>query len=184
GLVDPAGRPARLRAKHQHHVRPGDRLPDHAGLRLQPAVQRGHDPRVRAVRDDVLHAHRLPRRARLRRRADARRDPVPRPLRPVLGAPPRRRRGRVAVLALRRRGLDPAVLDPVPAVERDRAMPSFGRNANAVIIGVACVVTAILYGALAPVFGYRIEWAGVTMLIALGAALGIMFFVLHTGGGE
>ena len=63
-------------------------------------------------------------------------------------------------------------------------MPSFGRNANAVIIGVACVVTAILYGALAPVFGYRIEWAGVTMLIALGAALGIMFFVLHTGHGE
>ena len=63
-------------------------------------------------------------------------------------------------------------------------MPSFGRNANAVIIGVACVITAILYGALAPVFGYRIEWAGVTMLIALGAALGIMFFVLHTGGGE
>ena len=63
-------------------------------------------------------------------------------------------------------------------------MPSFGRNANAVIIGVACLVTAILYGALAPVFGYRIEWAGVTMLIALGAALGIMFFVLHTGGGE
>ena len=63
-------------------------------------------------------------------------------------------------------------------------MPSFGRNANAVIIGVACVITAMLYGALAPVFGYRIEWAGVTMLIALGAALGIMFFVLHTGGGE
>ena len=63
-------------------------------------------------------------------------------------------------------------------------MPSFGRNANAVIIGVACVVTAILYGALAPVFGYRVEWVGVTMLTALGAALGIMFFVLHTGGGE
>jgi hypothetical protein len=30
-----------------------------------------------------------------------------------------------------------------------------------------------------------VEWAGVTMLIALGAALGIMFFVLHTEhGGE
>jgi fatty acid desaturase len=63
-------------------------------------------------------------------------------------------------------------------------MPSFGRNSNAIIIGVSCVVIAILYGGLAPVFGYRIEWAGVTMLIALGAALGIMFFVLHTGGGE
>jgi fatty acid desaturase len=63
-------------------------------------------------------------------------------------------------------------------------MPRLGRNANAIIIGVGCVVTAILYGALAPVFGYRVEWAGVTMLVALGAALGIMFFVLHTGGGE
>jgi len=63
-------------------------------------------------------------------------------------------------------------------------MPSFGRNTNAIIIGVACVVTAVLYGGLAPVFGYHVEWAGVTMLTALGAALGIMFFVLHTGGGE
>jgi len=63
-------------------------------------------------------------------------------------------------------------------------MPSFGRNTNAIVIAVGCVVTAILYGGLAPVFGYRVEWAGVTMLVALGAALGIMFFVLHTGGGE
>jgi hypothetical protein len=60
----------------------------------------------------------------------------------------------------------------------------FGRHLNAIIIGIVCVVTGIVYGALAPVFGYRIEWAGVTMLIALGAALGIMFFVLHTGQGE
>lgn len=58
------------------------------------------------------------------------------------------------------------------------------RNTNAIIIAVACVVIAVAYGALAPVFGYRIEWAGVTMLIALGAALGIMFAVLRTGHGE
>jgi len=63
-------------------------------------------------------------------------------------------------------------------------MPSLGRNGNAIVIGVACVVTGVLYGALAPVFGYRIEWAGVTMLIALGAALGIMVFVLNSGRGE
>ena len=60
----------------------------------------------------------------------------------------------------------------------------FGRHVNAIIIAIACVVTGALYAALAPVFGYHIEWAGVTMLIALGAALGIMFFVLHTGQGE
>ena len=63
-------------------------------------------------------------------------------------------------------------------------MPSFGRHVNAIIIAIACVVTGVLYGALAPVFNYHIEWAGVTMLVALGAALGIMFFVLHTGQGE
>ena len=63
-------------------------------------------------------------------------------------------------------------------------MGGFGRHVNAIIIGIACVVTGVLYGALAPVFGYHVEWAGVTMLIALGAALGIMFFVLHTGQGE
>jgi hypothetical protein len=63
-------------------------------------------------------------------------------------------------------------------------MPRLGRHGNAIIIGVACVATAVVYGALAPVFGYRVEWAGVTMLIALGAALGIMFFVLHTERGE
>ena len=58
------------------------------------------------------------------------------------------------------------------------------RYRNPIIIGIACVVTGVVYGYFAPIFGYRVEWAGVTMLIALGAALGIMFLVLHTGGGE
>ena len=61
---------------------------------------------------------------------------------------------------------------------------SISRHGNAIMIAIACVVTGVLYGALAPVFGYQIEWAGVTMLIALGAALGIMFAVLRTGHGE
>ena len=60
----------------------------------------------------------------------------------------------------------------------------FGRHFNAIVIAIACVVMGILYGALAEPFGYRVEWAGVTMLVALGAALGLMFFVLHTGPGE
>jgi ABC-type multidrug transport system permease subunit len=58
------------------------------------------------------------------------------------------------------------------------------RHRNAIIIAIGCVVTAFLYGWLAPYFGYKPEWAGVTMLAALGAALGIMFFVLHTEHGE
>lgn len=58
------------------------------------------------------------------------------------------------------------------------------QHRNALIIAVACVITAVAYAALAPVFGYRVEWAGATMLVALGAALGLMFLVLHTGHGE
>jgi type III secretory pathway component EscT len=58
------------------------------------------------------------------------------------------------------------------------------RSRNAIIIAIACVVLGITYGALAPVFHYKIEWAGVTMLIALGAAMGIMVAVLDTGHGE
>jgi hypothetical protein len=58
------------------------------------------------------------------------------------------------------------------------------RHRNAILIGVGCVVTAALYGGLAPVFDYQIEWAGVTMLVALGAALGIMVAVLSAGHGE
>ena len=56
-----------------------------------------------------------------------------------------------------------------------------GRHRNAILIGISCVVLAALYGGLAPVFNYHIEWAGVTMLIALGAALGIMVGVLEAG---
>jgi hypothetical protein len=59
-----------------------------------------------------------------------------------------------------------------------------GRHLTAILIFVGCVVLGVLYGALAPVFGYRVEWAGVTMLIALGAALGLMVFVLDTGHRE
>ena len=58
-------------------------------------------------------------------------------------------------------------------------MLRFGRNS--ILIGIACVVLGIAYGALAPVFNYKIEWAGVTMLIALGAAMAIMVAVLDTG---
>ena len=58
------------------------------------------------------------------------------------------------------------------------------RHRNAVIIAIGCLVTGGLYAGLARPLGYNIEWAGVTMLVALGAALGIMFFVLHTEHGE
>ena len=58
------------------------------------------------------------------------------------------------------------------------------RSRNAILIGVACVLTAVAYAGLAEPFGYDIEWAGVTMLVALGAAMGIMVAVLDTGHGD
>ncbi len=58
------------------------------------------------------------------------------------------------------------------------------QHRNALFIAIACLVTAVLYGVLAEPLGYKIEWAGVVMLIALGVALGLMFLVLHTGHGE
>lgn len=63
-------------------------------------------------------------------------------------------------------------------------MPGFGRHQNAIIIFLGTAATGILYGLLAEPLGYRPEWAGVTMLVALGASLGIMFFFLHTEHGE
>ena len=58
------------------------------------------------------------------------------------------------------------------------------RQRNSIIIGVTFVVIAIAYGGLAPVLGYKIEWAGVTMLFALGFALGIMSYVLTSGSSD
>ncbi|MCI0346817.1 MAG: hypothetical protein L0221_15450 [Chloroflexi bacterium] len=52
---------------------------------------------------------------------------------------------------------------------------------NAAIVGIAFIVVAILYGALAPVFGYEVEFAGVTMLFALGIAMALMAYVLIAG---
>ena len=58
------------------------------------------------------------------------------------------------------------------------------RQRNSIVIGVTFVVIAVAYGGLAPFFGYGIEWAGVTMLFALGAALGIMSYVLTSGSSD
>ncbi len=52
---------------------------------------------------------------------------------------------------------------------------------NVLAIGAVFIVVAIVYAALAPVLGYRIEWAGVTMLCALGVAMALMAYVLITG---
>ena len=58
------------------------------------------------------------------------------------------------------------------------------RRRNSILIGVGCVVVAIAYGGLAQPLGYKIEWAGVTMLFALGFALGILSYVLTSGSSD
>jgi hypothetical protein len=55
---------------------------------------------------------------------------------------------------------------------------------NTIVIGVAFVVTAAVYALGAVPLGYHIEWAGVTMLGALGVAMAIMFYVLIAGSSE
>ena len=58
------------------------------------------------------------------------------------------------------------------------------RRVTAIVIFVAWLVLSSAYAAFAPVLGYHIEWAGVTMLGALAAAMGIMVFVLYAGPGD
>jgi hypothetical protein len=55
------------------------------------------------------------------------------------------------------------------------------RSRSAVAIGVMFVLIGLGYFLLAGPTGYRVEWAGVTMLVALGASMGIMAWVLVTG---
>jgi hypothetical protein len=52
---------------------------------------------------------------------------------------------------------------------------------NTIIIGGAFVLVAAVYALGAVPLGYEIEWAGVTMLAALGVAMAIMFYVLIAG---
>lgn len=58
-------------------------------------------------------------------------------------------------------------------------MPS--HRTSALIIGLSFVATSFAYAFFAPILGYHIEWAGVTMLAALGIALGMMWYVLNAG---
>jgi hypothetical protein len=58
------------------------------------------------------------------------------------------------------------------------------RRRNSILIGVTFVLTAAAYAGFAPVLGYRIEWAGVTLLGVLGVALGIMSYVLTAGSSD
>ena len=135
---------------------------------------------------------RLPRRARLRRRHHAERRALSRAGRPVLAEASRRGRGGVAVLALRRRRLDPALLAHLPAARQPAARRLGGPTVvhplrhprNSVFVGLAFVVIAVIYWAVPTIGGWHVDYAGVTMLIALGVAMALMAYVLIAGSHE
>ena len=52
---------------------------------------------------------------------------------------------------------------------------------NAVFIGLLFVVIAVIYWALPQLTGWPVDYAGVTMLLALGVAMSIMAYVLIAG---
>jgi hypothetical protein len=53
---------------------------------------------------------------------------------------------------------------------------------RAALVGIVFVVIAVVYGVAAAVSpGATIDFAGVTMLIALGGAMSIMAYVLFAG---
>ena len=52
---------------------------------------------------------------------------------------------------------------------------------NAAGVGVLFVVIGIIFWAVQALAGWRVDYAGVTMLIALGVAMSIMAYVLIAG---
>jgi hypothetical protein len=63
-------------------------------------------------------------------------------------------------------------------------MDALRRSRNPLVILGMFVLVGLVYMALAGPLGYRIEWAGVTMLVALGAAMGLMAYVLIAGSSQ
>ena len=52
---------------------------------------------------------------------------------------------------------------------------------RASLVGIIFVVIAVVYWALPYYAGFPEDWAGITMLLALGVAMSIMTFVLFAG---
>ena len=48
-------------------------------------------------------------------------------------------------------------------------------------VGATFVIVSAVYYALPTAFGGHVDWAGLTMLIALAVAMAIMFYVLLAG---
>ncbi len=55
---------------------------------------------------------------------------------------------------------------------------------NAALIGIVFIVIGIVYWAVPTIGGWHVDYAGVTMLLALGVAMGMMAYVLVAGSRE
>ena len=52
---------------------------------------------------------------------------------------------------------------------------------NAIALGALFVVIGLVYWAVPYIGGWHVDYSGLTMLVALGAAMGIMAYVLIAG---
>ena len=52
---------------------------------------------------------------------------------------------------------------------------------RAALVGLVFPLIAVLYFVAPTVLGGTVDWAGITMLIALGAAMSLMAYVLFAG---
>jgi ABC-type multidrug transport system permease subunit len=52
---------------------------------------------------------------------------------------------------------------------------------RSLLVGMIFVVIAAFYGGVQAYAGWPVDWAGITMLLALGLAMSIMTFVLFAG---
>jgi hypothetical protein len=52
---------------------------------------------------------------------------------------------------------------------------------NAALVGIVFLVIGLIYWAVQYLAGWHVDYAGVTMLIALGAAMALMAYVLVSG---
>jgi hypothetical protein len=52
---------------------------------------------------------------------------------------------------------------------------------NAIFVGLAFVIVGAIYFGVQAVAGWQVDYAGVTLLVLLGVAMGLMAYVLIAG---
>jgi hypothetical protein len=52
---------------------------------------------------------------------------------------------------------------------------------NAALVGISFVLIGLVYWAVPYLGGWHVDYAGITMLVALGAAMALMAYVLVAG---